>query len=144
MARGWRQGRFTPKHPEKYIGDVTKIRFLSSWELSTHKFLDNNPNVINWSSEEIPIKYFHPFKKRPARYYPDYWVKFKNKQGDIVQEIWEVKPLKQTKPPARKTKRNLYEQATYAVNITKWRAAQQFCDKYSIGFRLVTERNLFK
>lgn len=141
----YKQGWYKPKHPEKYVGDVTKIRYMSSWEHKMHQFLDNNPNILQWSSEEIKIPYMHPFKKKVTVYLPDYWVKYKNKKGKIIQEIIEVKPSHQTRPTRRrKPKQRLYEQATYAINIMKWRAAQQFCDKYNIKFRLLTEKELFK
>lgn len=142
---GWKQGYYRPKHPDKYRGDPTHIRYMSSWEYKVDEFLDNNPNILQWSSEEFYIPYYHPFRKRPARYYPDYWVKFKNRKGEIVQEIWEVKPSTQTKKTRSKNpKQKLYEQATYAVNVSKWKAANQFCHKYGIKFRILTEKDIFK
>ena len=141
----YQQGWYTPKHPEKYVGNVERIRYMSSWELKMHQFLDNNPNVLQWSSETIAIPYLKPTDKRVHKYYPDYWVKYRNKQGKIVQEIIEVKPEKQTRPTrTRNHKRRLYEQVTYAINIAKWGAAQRFCDKYGMKFRLVTENQIFK
>lgn len=141
----FKQGYFTPTHPEKYVGDVNKIRFMSSWELQFDKFLDNNPNVLRWSSEEIAIPYIKPTTGKVHRYYPDYWVEFKNKQGEIVQEIIEVKPKSQTqRSRSRKAKNKLYEDLTYAVNIAKWQACTAFCNKYGIKFRIVTEQELFK
>ena len=141
----FKQGWFRPKHPEKYKGDVTRIRYMSSWELQMDKFLDNNPNILEWSSEELYIMYHHPFKKRPTRYYPDYWVRFKNKRGKIVQEVWEVKPSSQTrKTRAKNPKQRLYEQATFAINTAKWKAARQVCDKYGMKFRIITEKDIFR
>lgn len=58
------KGLFKPEHPEKYMGDITKIRFLSSWELRFMHFCDSNPNVISWGSEEIRIQYWNPIKKK--------------------------------------------------------------------------------
>ena len=71
MAR-FTQGLYTPNNPEKYIGDITKIRFMSSWELSMHKFLDNNTKIIRWSSETIAIKYIKPTDQKIHRYFPEY------------------------------------------------------------------------
>jgi hypothetical protein len=141
------KGLFTPRHPEKYIGNVKNIRFLSSWELHADQFLDNNPNVIQWSSEGIAIKYIKPTDKKIHKYYPDYWVKYCNKHGEFIQEIWEVKPDAQTKPPktkGRNKKTQLRESVAYAVNIAKWQACQKFCDKYNIKFRIITENELFR
>ena len=49
------QGYYKPLHPEKYVrgkkdSSLGKkgIRFMSSWELHTCKFLDMNPNVLRW------------------------------------------------------------------------------------------------
>lgn len=145
MARSFKQGWYTPKHPEKYVGKLDKIRYMSSWELKTHKFLDNNPNILKWSSEEIAIPYVKPTDNRVHRYFPDYWVLFRNKQGQNIQEIWEVKPFSQTrKPRSRKTKTRLYEDAQYIINMAKWSAAQQFCNKYNLKFRILTEKDLYR
>lgn len=148
--KGFKQGYYTAKHPDKYLGDVNKIRYMSSWELSFNKFLDNNPNVIGWASEEIAIPYVKPTstrKNKIHKYYPDYYVKYKDKHGNIIQEIIEIKPNNQIQAPKRRGKNKktqLYEQLTWVVNCAKWKAAQQFCNKYGIRFRIVTEKELFK
>ncbi len=147
--RGWRQGWYKPRHPEKYRGDVNNIRYMSSWELHTHKFLDNNPNILEWSSEEVVIPYIKPTDryKRIHRYYPDYWVKYRNTHGEVVEEIWEVKPGKETSQPSRvgkSRKQQLFEAVTYAINVAKWRAAQHYCKEHGIKFRLMTESEIFK
>lgn len=58
------KGRYTPQHPEKYLGDPTKIRFLSSWELRFFQACDMNPNILKWGSEEFKVPYWHPIKKK--------------------------------------------------------------------------------
>jgi hypothetical protein len=145
--RGFRQGWFTPKNPRKYRGDSTKIRYMSSWELHADRFLDGNPNVLEWSSEEIAIPYIKPTDRQIHSYYPDYWIKYRNKRGEIVEEIWEVKPNKQTKTPSKIGKRRnqqLVESVMYAINKAKWHAAEIYCKKRGIKFKLVTEKDLFK
>jgi hypothetical protein len=109
------QGYFKPRHPEKYVGDVNKIRFMSSWELQADKFLDDNPNVLRWSSEEIVIPYVKPTDGKVHRYYPDYWVEYRNKHGDVVSEIWEVKPETQTKPPKTRGKKKKTQLREYYI-----------------------------
>jgi hypothetical protein len=112
-----------------------------------HKFLDGNPNILEWSSEEIAIPYIKPTTGRVHRYYPDYWVKYKNKAGQIVEEIWEVKPDNQTKQPTRRGKRQkqqLFETLQWEVNKAKWKAAKTFCDKHGFVFRIITEGQMFK
>lgn len=147
MARGFIQGRYTPKNPKKYRGDLNDITYRSSWELSFCQFLDNNPNIINWSCEEIAIPYVKPTDKKVHRYFPDFWIKYKNRHGEIVQEIIEIKPSTQTKQPRRvgkNRKTQIHENVTYAINVAKWAAASEFCNNHGIKFRLMTERELFK
>lgn len=141
--KGW----YTVKHPEKYVGDVTRVRYMSSWEKDCHGFLDNNPNILRWSSEEIKIPYIKPTDGRIHHYYPDYWVEYKNRHGEIVQEIIEVKPLDQTTKPqvrGKSRKTQLHESIRYEINKAKWIAAQQFCDKYGIKFRVITEKLAYR
>lgn len=145
--KGFRQGYYTPVHPEKYMGNPDQIMYRSSWELAMNKFLDNNPHILRWSSEEIKIPYIKPTDGRQHFYFPDYWIEYVNKDGEIIQEIVEVKPLAQTKPPTTRGKKQstiLYEQTTWAVNVEKWRAAADWCGARGITFRVITEKGLFK
>lgn len=145
--RGQSKGKFTPKHPEKYVGDLNDIIFRSSWELSFMNFLDNNIKVEQWGSEIIPIPYLKPTTGRVHKYYPDFWVKYKNSKGETYQEVIEVKPGKQARPPTTvgKTKKTqLYEALQWSINSAKWRYAKLYCDKYSMKFRILTEREIFK
>jgi len=145
MASRFKQGIYTPKHPEKYVGSVDKIRYMSSWELAFNKFLDNNPNVLRWSSEEIAIPYIKPTTGRVHRYFPDYWLEYRDKSGKLISEIIEIKPKSQTKRSrSKKPKNKLYEDIQYAINMSKWQACQSFCDSHGINFRIVTEDQLFK
>lgn len=138
------QGYYIPKNPGKYIGDITKIRFMSSWELKTHQFLDGNPNVIRWSSETIAIPYIKPTDGRIHKYFPDYYVEYKNTRGELVKEILEVKPAAQTRKSRTNSKHKLYEDVTFAINTAKWKAAQHFCEKHGLRFRIITEKSIFK
>lgn len=145
MAYKFRQGYYKPKNPEKYRGDVSKIVYRSSWELSFNKFLDNNPNVLEWASEEIVIPYIKPTDNKVHRYFPDYWVKYKNTKGEIIEEVVEVKPSTQTRRTrSRNPKTRLVEDVTYAINTKKWEAAQKWCEARGIKFRIITEQHLFR
>ena len=143
MARNYKQGIYTLRHPEKYKGDPTKIIFRSSWEEQTCRFFDNNPNVLEWASEEVVIPYVKPTDGKVHRYFPDYWVKFKDRAGNIVEEIIEVKPEDQVFIQ-RKKRLTEYDKVTYNINRAKWQAAGEFCKKRGIKFRILTERSLFK
>ncbi len=140
----YRQGYFVPQHPEKYIGDVTKIRYMSSWEHNFDLFLDNNPNILQWASEEIAIPYIKPTDGKVHKYYVDYYVKYKTKDGDIRTELVEIKPHNQTKVSrSRNPRTKLYEDLTYIVNQAKWEYAKKFAEERGWVFRVVTEKQLF-
>jgi hypothetical protein len=138
--KGW----FRPTNPKKYNGDANNIVYRSSWELRVMKYLDENPNVIWWASEELHIPYVSPVDKKVHRYFPDFIVKAKQKDGTIKTLVLEVKPEKQTQMPTqkRKTQRFLQEIATYAVNQEKWRAADLFCKEHGWQFKIITEKDL--
>lgn len=138
------QGLYKPNNPSKYIGDISKIRYMSSWELSMHSFFDNNVNITKWSSEGIAIPYIKPTDGRIHKYYPDYYIEYFDKSGSVHKEIIEVKPDKQTKfSRARSAKNKLYEDVQYAINVAKWQACQQFCDAHGIVFKIITEKTMW-
>ena len=139
----YKQGRYTLRNPDKYIGDKDNVIFRSSWELAANQFFDNNPKVLRWASEEIKIPYIKPTDNKVHHYYPDYWIEYQNKTGEIVQEVIEVKPEDQVNI-RRKRRLNRYDQLTYAINVSKWQAAQQFCEKNGMKFRILTEQQLFR
>lgn len=144
-SKRYKQGYYTPKNPSKYIGDINKIRYMSSWELTTHRFFDNNQRVIRWGSEVIIIPYLKPTDNRIHRYIVDYYVEYINVHGEIVTELIEVKPLKDTRVSrSRNPSTRLYENLTTAVNYAKWQAATQFASQRGWKFRIVSENSIFR
>lgn len=137
-------GIFTPKNKNKYNGDSSNIIYRSSWELRVMKYLDEQPNVIWWSSEELPIPYRNPIDQKIHRYFPDFVVKTKRKDDSVMTYILEVKPEAQTKMPVRKrkTQKFINEAATYAINQEKWKAADIFCKEHGWQFKVITEKDL--
>jgi len=139
------QARFIPKFPQKYAGDPTRIFARSSWELYVMKFLDTQPSVIKWGSEELRIPYLKPVivdgraTFKPANYFPDFVVVYRDKSGAIQKEILEIKPLKEATAESAK---NNYDKLSLAVNMTKWKAAEDFAQRNGMKFRVVTERSL--
>jgi hypothetical protein len=136
------------KYKQKYIGDLDNIIYRSSWEKDFIVYLFRNNNVINLSSEEIIIPYFNPVKNRMAKYYMDFWFRFRDKDNKIRMALVEVKPYYQTQNPkmtytktgrARK-KRYSEEVLTYNINRAKWKAAYQFCIKNNMKFYILTEQ----
>ena len=97
-------GKFSPRNPQKYRGDFTNIIYRSTWECRVMTWLDNNDAIIEWGSEELVIPYKSPVDNRVHRYFPDFYVKVKQKDDTIRVMILEVKPARQTKPPEKKKK----------------------------------------
>lgn len=144
MAKNYLQGKYVPRNPNKYKGDVNNIQIRSSWERKLIIELDTNPSVLEFSSEELVIPYVSPVDGRVHRYFPDFVIKVRTREGKIEQQIIEVKPYKQTLPPKgkRATKYLIEEYKTYAINQAKWAAAEEFCKKHNMRFVIMTEKEL--
>ena len=138
-------GLFRPRHPEKYMGDHTNIIYRSSWEARVMNKLDLSDWCIAWASEEMTIPYVSPVDGKYHRYFPDFLVKYRDKNGITKTMMIEVKPQKQTEPPKpqkRATKKYITEVATYGINQAKWKAAQDYCLDRGWEFRVLTEHDL--
>ena len=138
-------GRFIPKNPAKYMGDHKNIIYRSSWECRVMDWLDRNPSIISWNSEEIIVPYKSPIDGRFHRYFPDFLVKVQTKDNKTKTLMIEIKPKKQTAPPEpqkRKTKRYITEVMTWGVNESKWKAATEFCLDRGWEFKVMTEEHL--
>lgn len=105
------------------------------------KFFDEHPSVTNWSSESIAIPYKCPFTKKSRKYIPDFFVVYQDQSGTKKAEIIEVKPFKQT---GQKKSKSPKDQAAAILNHAKWQACGEYCAKQGIGFRLLTEFDIFK
>jgi len=138
-------GKFLPQNINKYRGDYTNIVYRSSWECRVMSWLDKNPSVVEWSSESIVIPYHSPVDGRMHRYFPDFFVKVKDKNNKVRTMIIEIKPAAQTKPPQprkRITKQYINEVTTWGVNEAKWKAAQEYCADRKWEFQILTENDL--
>lgn len=154
----FKQGYYSPKYREKYIGNYPII-FRSSYEQKFCIFLDNHPQIIRWASEPdvhpFPIPYLDEIGKE-RRYYPDFYAEFKGGNG-VKRFIFEIKSNSALVPPKapshkkgkRKTtllKENVsYNRAmtNYLRNINKKKAAEEFCKKWGLSYKLITEDWLF-
>ena len=141
------RGKFKPTNPEKYVGDLTKIRWLSLWERAVMRWLDKNPDIVRWGSEVIHIRYICETDQKSHLYLMDFYIEYKDGRRLMV----EVKPAAQTVPPkttAQKTKtgktrsRYLKEAKTYIKNMSKWKAAAAFAKKNGLDFQIWTENHL--
>lgn len=135
------KGLFRPKNPAKYLGDATKIIFRSSWELTLFKWLDSTPAVLQWASEEFSIPYLSPIDNAVHQYYPDALVIYKDKYGNLKKDIIEIKPYKETVLTPKASERDKY---ALMINQAKWKAAARFAEIQGMGFRVVTEKTLYR
>lgn len=140
------KGPFKPRNPQKYKGDPTNIIYRSRWELMVMQKLDSHPDVLEWSSEEIIIPYISPIDNRRHRYFPDFFVKRRGRNGIVECLLIEVKPYAQTKQPAvqkgKPTKRYLNEVYTWGINSAKWKYAEAYCKERGWKFIKITEKDL--
>ena len=139
------KGKFKPRNTNKYKGNPTNIIYRSLWELKLMRYLDEHPDVVSWSSEEIAIPYKSPIDGRYHRYFPDFKITKKDKEGLTSTLLIEVKPLNQTKPPEvtkKITKKYINEVATWGINQAKWKAAADFCEDRNWKFSIMTEKEL--
>jgi len=139
------KGIFTPINPSKYRGDYKNIVYRSSWEKKVMIWLDNKPDVISWSSEEVIVPYKSPVDGKMHRYFVDFYVQIRTTNGQLKSFLWEVKPKKQATEPVKKkriTKQYINEVVTWSVNQAKWAAATEFCKDRGWEFKILTEDHL--
>jgi hypothetical protein len=144
------QGRFTPRFPEKYKGDVDNIIYRSSWELSAMMRFDKDPNIVEWASEEVSegmvIPYINPVDGRWHRYFVDF--KIKNKRGETF--LIEIKPASQVNKPQERNSKGrkrqgrvfLGEMVEWTKNQAKWEYARKFAEERNWKFVVLTEKEL--
>lgn len=136
---------YKPLFPEKYAGDPTCVIMRSSWETRFASWCDKNPSVIKWSSEETIIPYRCPTDDKVHRYFVDFKIQIKTKEGLLKTYLIEVKPAKQTQPPVypgRNTQRYITESMTFIKNQAKWKAATEWAKDRGYEFKIITEYEL--
>ena len=137
---------FKPSNPKKYKGNPNGIIYRSLWERKMMVYCDLNENILEWASEEFFIPYRDPTTNTVRRYFPDFFIKYQDNQGNIRRSVIEVKPMRETLEPVvtkGKSKKTLITEATnYARNQAKWKAAKEFCEDRKLEFRIMTEKEL--
>lgn len=137
--------KFIPTNPEKYAGDASNIIMRSSWETRFANWCDKNPSIIKWSSEETVIPYLCPTDNKVHRYFIDFKMQVKQKDGLLKTFLIEIKPAKQCQPPVypgRQTKRFLTESYYFIKNQAKWKAANEYAKDRGWTFKIITEVEL--
>ena len=166
------KGKYMPSNKKKYVGNLYNITYRSLWERKFMVYCDRNESILAWASEEIYIHYISPIDNKIHRYFPDFFIKVRQKDKSIKNMLIEIKPKSQTEPkkaeakpkpkakpkakpkikpksqclppkiPKRKTKNYLYEMKTWSVNQAKWKAATEWCEDRKYEFKLITENEL--
>ena len=137
---GFAQGPYTVQNKSKYVGNKVPY-FRSSWELAFMRWCDNHPNILKWASESIAIPYLNPFTGRHANYIPDFMIQYVDRDGREHVELIEIKPSTQTTLEAARGKR---EEAQAMLNAAKWTAAQEWCQRKGIRFKVLNENQIFQ
>jgi len=140
---------YIPVHKEKYKGSYPII-CRSTWETEFCKWADMSSGIIQWSSEDVGIKYQDPNmpikdgKPKFRTYYPDFLIQ--TNKGEIF--LIEVKPYKETIQPTRSSRKSnktiVTETKTWRTNQAKWRAAKAYCARKGWKFKIITEKELFR
>ena len=146
-----RQGYFRPINPDKYLGDLSKIIFRSSWEYKFLKWCDLSPTVLKYASEPVGIVYYNPLDQRPHTYYIDFYITVKGVDGIEQKYLIEVKPNKYVNPPTtpqqmtdKQTANYVWAAKQYVINQAKFEAARAFAAQRGVKFGIITENFLFK
>lgn len=139
------RGKYFVKHKEKYRGNPNDVTYRSSWEQYVMGLLDNHPDVKWWSSETTVIPYLSTADEKRRRYFMDFTICWND--GSI--HLWEVKPEKETRPPAKPSRlttqakaRFMKEIYTWQVNQDKWKTTVDICNKKNWTFKIITETAL--
>ena len=138
MANKWQNGLYQPQNPAKYIGKGIP-RYRSGWELAVFRMCDNHPAILGWGSETHRIPYKNPLTGKATNYIPDLLIVYKDKTGKNHAEMVEIKPSSQTLGEAKSQQ----DKAMAIVNHAKWEAARAWCKSKGIGFRVITENEIF-
>jgi len=131
-------GTYQPKNTKKYIGTHLPV-WRSSWEMNFMRMCDNHPAILAWASESHRIPYINPITGKHSTYVPDFFVVYSDKDGKNHAELVEIKPSGQILGNAK----GQYDKAHAVINDAKWKYARQYCQQQGIGFRIITEKDMF-
>ena len=138
-------------NPDKYIGDIHKIVYRSSWEFRFCKYCDSNPNILKWSSEPLQIPYYNPLDKKEHIYNVDFYIRVLRDDGTEGDWIIEIKPESQHRKPVLTQPETLSKLKAYnqhmqlwITNQAKFKAAREWASKRDYTFGIIDENFLFK
>lgn len=158
------KGTFYPKNIDKCLNyngklpGVKPVTYRSSWELKVCNFCDRKENVLEWGSEVITLPYINENDNKKHNYTPDFKITIRDRKGNIITYICEVKPASQSekfdemgvlimpKAPKRMTQKSVAKWQercdVVRMNHSKWVFAREMCKKEGYTFKILTEKEL--
>lgn len=136
----FQQGEYLVQNKSKYVGSKLPY-YRSSWELAFCRMCDSHPNILKWASENMKIPYLNPLTGKHTVYVPDFMIQYVDKNGKEHVELIEIKPSTQTTMENARSKR---DQASVVLNAAKWTAAQEWCARKGIRFKVINEEQIFQ
>ena len=134
------QGKYVVQEATKYVGKKEPT-YRSSWELAFMRMCDSHPNITKWASENVKIPYRSPLDGKYHNYVPDFMVQYTDKNGSQHVELIEITPSTQT---SLKNARSRGDAMQTALNAAKWTAAQEWCQRKGIRFKVINEDQIFR
>ena len=134
------QGSFDVANPQKFIGGKAPY-YRSSWELAFMRMCDSHPNITKWASENVKIPYRSPVDGKYHNYVPDFMIQYQDKDGTEHVELIEIKPANQT---TLENARSRGQAIQTHINAAKWTAAQEWCKRKGIRFKVINEDQIFQ
>ena len=105
------------------------------------RMCDAHPNITKWASENVKIPYLNPATGKYTNYVPDFMIQYTDKNGGQHVELIEIKPRNQTTMESARTQGQAFQTA---INAAKWTAAQEWCKRKGIRFKVINEDQIFK
>lgn len=134
------QGSYQIINANKYVGKGTP-RYRSGWEHAFMRFCDSNEHIIQWASESVSIPYRNPITGKQSIYIPDFLITYRTRNNQVIAELIEIKPKKQSIVESKASAR---DRAIVAVNYAKWDAATKWARRNGLTFRVINEDQIFR
>jgi glycerol-3-phosphate dehydrogenase len=140
MANKFASGKYDIQNTSKFVGGKAPT-YRSSWELAFMRMCDSHPNITKWASENVKIPYRSPIDGKYHNYVPDFMVQYTDKDGVQHVELVEIKPSNQT---TLENARSQGQKIQTHLNAAKWTAAQEWCSRKGIRFKVINEDQIFR
>jgi hypothetical protein len=135
----FQQGLYEVANASKFVGTKAP-KYRSSWELAFMRMCDAHPNILKWASENVKIPYRSPVDGKYHNYVPDFMIQYQDKDGTEHVELIEIKPSNQTTMENARTRGQAMQ---IHINAAKWTAAQEWCKRKGIRFKVINEDQIF-